>query len=403
VTSFRFIEPFMLRPSRGGGAAPGPHRSLCVRADHGLRWGRRHRSVCTPRRRRLDDEHLAGACCYHFSHLIGAAPLGCQEEERPPVRATKGSAEYGTIMTPDPGEPASVHRVSSAQPTDRPRVFLSYAQDDQVLAARISETLDQSDIPTTSQVWEVVARDWPSSLGETIRVSDVVVLLLGPAAVSSLWVASDITLVLSEEFDRRGVELIPVRAAPAELPPSLRDRAVVDLTDDFTEGLGQLVAQITATSQADFSAMTPRAFDDLVADMLQALGFHVDKVRQWPDPGVDLRATYQSTDPFGRLETEVWLVQAKLYSHKRVSVEAIRQLAGALAVASSATRGLLVTNAQLTSVAREYVEKLERTSQVRLGILDGLEVRRLLRRFPEVATRHFGGRAKKKLGRDGNS
>jgi hypothetical protein len=293
--------------------------------------------------------------------------------------------------------------VSDPKPTDRPRVFLSYAQDDHVLAARIGETLDQSDIPTTSQVWEVVARDFPSSLGETIRASDVVVLLLGPAAVSSLWVATDITVVLSREFDRRGVELIPVLAATAELPPALRDRAVVDLTEDFTEGVGRLVAQITATSQTDFSGMSPRAFDDLVADLLQALGFHLEKIRQWPDPGVDLRATYQRTDPFGRPETDVWLVQMKLYSHKRVSVEAIRQVAGAVAVASSATRGLLVTNAQLTSVAREYVEKLERTSQVRLSVLDGLELRRLLRQFPEVAARHFGGTAKKNPGRDGNS
>jgi hypothetical protein len=41
----------------------------------------------------------------------------------------------------------------------------------------------------------------------------------------------------------------------------------------------------------------------------------------------------------------VWLVEAKLYAHERVSFPTIRQLAGALAVTSGATRGLLVTNA----------------------------------------------------------
>lgn len=33
MTSFRFIDPFMLRPSPESGGAPEPHKSLCVRAD----------------------------------------------------------------------------------------------------------------------------------------------------------------------------------------------------------------------------------------------------------------------------------------------------------------------------------------------------------------------------------
>lgn len=120
-------------------------------------------------------------------------------------------------------------------------------------------------------------------------------------------------------------------------------------------------------------------------------------------PFVDLRVTYDRTDPFGLPETEVWLVGAKLYSHERVSVEALRSFAGALAVASGVTRGLLVTNAQLTSVAREYVEQLEGSTQVRLRVIDGVELRNLLRRFPAGAARDFGGMAASGPGPDGDS
>jgi restriction endonuclease Mrr len=236
-------------------------------------------------------------------------------------------------------------------------------------------------------------------LRETVQASDVVLLLLSPAAAGGRWIDA---LALSDDLDRRGVDLIPILGVSADLPPTMRDRAVVDLTRDFTAGLQQLAAQIEATAQANFSSMSPRAFEDLVADLLRAVGFGLD-ARHRTDPGKDLRATYQRVDPFGRPETEVWLVQAKLYAHERVSVDAIRQLAGALAVASGPTRGLLVTNAQLTSVARDYVAKLERSPNVRLRLIDGVELRRLLRQFPAIAARHFGETATSDPRRDGDS
>jgi hypothetical protein len=294
--------------------------------------------------------------------------------------------------------------VTSAKPTAARRVFLSYASDDHALAQRISDALTKSGIRTTDQVWEAsLGEDLTAKLRETIRASDVVVILLSRSAGASRWVGTELESALSRDLDRRGAELIPVLAAPTDLPPALRDRAVVDLTKDVTAGLQQLVEQIQATSRVDFSAMSPRAFENLVADLLRAVGFRLDDVRHRPDSGVDMRATYQRADPFGWPETEVWLVETKLYSHERVSIDAIRQLAGALAVASGGTRGLLVTNAQLTSVALEYVADLERSPHVRLRVLDGVELKRLLRQFPAIAERHFGETAKSKPGPDGDS
>jgi Restriction endonuclease len=84
-------------------------------------------------------------------------------------------------------------------------------------------------------------------------------------------------------------------------------------------------------------------------------------------------------------------VQAKLYRRGHVSVTTIRDLAGILAAAPGETRGLLVTSAQVTSVAMTYAAQLQSDSLMRLRLLDGLELRRMLRQFPAVAARHFGG------------
>lgn len=228
-------------------------------------------------------------------------------------------------------------------------------------------------------------------LREQIRASDVLVVLLSPAATTSSSVAEEVAAALTGDLDRRGVDVIPVIAAPTILPPALRDRRAIDLTGDVPGGVERLVTSIEAMSHADFSTLTPSTFEQLVADLLRAVGFTVEENFRPHDSGVDIRATYQRGDPFGGpYETEVWLVETKLYSHQRVSIPGIQQLAGALALAAPGTRALLVTNGQLTSVAREYVTDLSDNSHVRLRVIDGVELRRLLREYQGVTARYFG-------------
>ncbi len=279
-------------------------------------------------------------------------------------------------------------------PATSGRVFLSYAYDDHALAQLVSQALAQSGIRITS--WDASpGENLVERLREAIRASDVVILLVSPAVVGNLGASAELEFALSRDLGQRGVEVVPVLAAPTDLPPTLRNWSMVDLTKDFNAGLRQLVEQVQATSQADFSTLSPHEFEDLVASLLRSAGFRLDEVQNRPDTGVDLRATYQRDDPFGASETEEWLVQVKLYSHQRVSVDEIRRLAGTLAETSAGTRGLLVTNAQLTSVALEYVAELERNSRVRLRVLDGAEFKRLLRQFPAVVARHFGSEVAK--------
>lgn len=289
---------------------------------------------------------------------------------------------------------------NSQSPTTRPRVFLSYAHSDDLLAQRVREALTGFEVVSSDPVSHPAANaaDW---LRQSLRASDVVVVLLSPASTMSKWVNSEVEYALSRDLDRRGADLIPVLIAPTDLPPSLRDRQVLDLTGDIDGGLQRLVQQIEMTALADFDGMGPLKFELLIADLLRALGFDVEIAAGPGDMGADMRATYQRSDPFGSPETDVWLVETKLYSHQRISVEIIRRLAGVLAVSPGRTRGLLVTNAQLTSVAEEYVAELEQSSHITLRVVDGVELKRLLRQFPSVVSRHFGSAPTAR--RDGDS
>lgn len=268
-------------------------------------------------------------------------------------------------------------------------MFISYAASDRRLVERIRDELFRSGIELAEDAWETTdRRDWMSWIGRAISTSDVVVAILSPEATASPGVETE--LALAHDLDRLGAELIPVLAVPTELPDAVRERALVDFTSDFNSGIRTLLEQIQTVTRSNFSGMTPRDFEHLVADLLETVGFSLEEERDNPDK-VDLRARYERADPFGIPETEVWLVQTKLYSHQRVSVEAVRRLATLVSSAPSRTRGLFVTNTQLTSVAQKYITELELNPGVILRALDGIQLKRLLRQFPAVATRHFGG------------
>lgn len=280
--------------------------------------------------------------------------------------------------------------VTAAERNER-RVFLSYAYADVERANMIAAALAQAGIATTNPgpVETTSASAMKDRLADAIRTSDVVIVLVSAAAAQSPWVGWELGQVAPGGLRQRGVDVIPARLDDTPLPPDLPDRHVVDLAADFDSGLHHLVAQVDTATRIDFKRLTPQAFELLVADLLTAAGLDVDFASSPVDLGVDMRASRRVVDPFGAVETEAWLVECKLYGRGRISVDVIRQMAGFLAMAPVTTRGLLVTTAQITSVARDYLAGLERTARVRLSVLDGAELTALLREHLDIADRHF--------------
>jgi Restriction endonuclease len=83
-----------------------------------------------------------------------------------------------------------------------------------------------------------------------------------------------------------------------------------------------------------------------------------------------------------------------------VSVASIQQLVGLLAGAPAGTHGLLVTSGQLTSVAREFLVDLQASARVQVRVIDGVELTRLLQRYPAIVSTYFERRPE---GRDADS
>ena len=221
-------------------------------------------------------------------------------------------------------------------------------------------------------------------LAELVRTNDVVL---------QLWTANSSDQNFNEgelriDLEKRGATLIPV--AVGDEVNEERDYRVVKITDPISaEAVNKLIDEVTATSWIDFSALTPQVFESLVSDLFVMLGFRIYRSPSSADLGFDIKATHARPDPFGRLETETWLVETKFYQHSRVRIENIRSIIGAISLEPADTRGALITNSQISSVVQDYLTKLEKRTQARLRVIDGVELKRLIANFPPLVEKYF--------------
>jgi len=107
------------------------------------------------------------------------------------------------------------------------------------------------------------------------------------------------------------------------------------------------------------------------------------------DKGYDIRANYISTDPFGAEKEETWIAEVKFYRNARADLNAMRQMASYLERLPGQYKGLIITNGQLTSAAREWLALAENEHRIEVRVVDGTELKRLLLNNPQLVDRYF--------------
>jgi restriction system protein len=117
--------------------------------------------------------------------------------------------------------------------------------------------------------------------------------------------------------------------------------------------------------------LTPRQFEEFVAELYEKHGFEVELTPASRDGGVDLYAVRYET--FGKFLT---VVDCKRYSsHRPVGVRLVRQLRGVIED-TGASAGVLATTSSFTKGAREFQER----HQYRLALQDWFDLQDMLRR-----------------------
>ncbi len=279
--------------------------------------------------------------------------------------------------------------IESSAKRDR-RIFMSYAQADRDIGTYVSDALRNAGLRVGFDSWELAPGDSITEpIEKSVASSDLLLVLLSPRSVASRWVQSELNAGLGRELKDRDVCVIPTLIEDCKVPPSLADRAYVDLRHDLPGGVRRLVNQLGTAPDLDYSKLDSEQFEDLAADLLVELGFSIQRTPLMSDRGFDFVASFQTRDPFGAEKADTWFVEAKFSPQKRVSVSALRRILGSLMTSSGAKKGLVVTNSQPTSIAREFLSETVKNSGHEVRIIDGTELTALLVQHPSLVRRYF--------------
>jgi hypothetical protein len=271
-----------------------------------------------------------------------------------------------------------------------PQVFVSYASADSSAAKTIVEELRLRNLNVWLDADELRPGDrWAESIRIAISASSYFLLLLSKHSVRSSWVDHGVEAV-SKELQSRDVTFIPVLLEDCDIPPSLAMYQCFDMRSGVKENSEKLAEALKATPKIDFEKLSPQAFEQLVVDLLQKLGFvNLQSEIQQRDSGFDAVFEFRQKDPFGAETREVYVVETKLYRHSRADLQALRQLAGYAKNDPKINKALLVTNGNLTSVALDWVNDAPKVTGVLIRVIDGTELKRLLLQNTDLVSKYF--------------
>jgi HJR/Mrr/RecB family endonuclease len=126
-----------------------------------------------------------------------------------------------------------------------------------------------------------------------------------------------------------------------------------NLVSSYASVNDDLIAYLAANPRA-LRELTPRFFEEVVAELFRKRGFVVELTPRTRDGGYDVLAV--QSDALGK---SLYLIECKRYAASRkVGVEAIRGLYGVLQSARG-TRGIIVTTSSYTKAALAFATPLE--------------------------------------------
>ena len=288
-------------------------------------------------------------------------------------------------MPCEPGARAGLAAYCRGMPDDHPSsspgVFISYAQTGAAVAGEIARALgadgidvwiDRADLPQ--------GQSWLRHLGHVVTGAGAFVAVLAgtsrDASRTEEWAGA------ARAVQRRGIDVVPVVLPPADID-SLAGWPVIEYAGPDASRL--VADRIRLGAAIDLAGFSGSRLEALVSDLLQRMGWTIASGAPRPDEGYDLRVT-RAARPGSGWPTES-LVQIKAYREGRVSVSTISQLAYVVR-RHQGTTGLLVTNGQLTTVARSYAAEASQAGTP-IEIIDGPELRQMLMKHPDIALRHI--------------
>ncbi|MFC7589725.1 DEAD/DEAH box helicase family protein [Nonomuraea antimicrobica] len=259
-----------------------------------------------------------------------------------------------------------------------PRVFLASASADSHDAESVAISLRRQGVNIIHPAEGEEATDAIELVMSKIKAGDTLVPLLSEASVDAFWSHPEVDSLL----ERRGIEIIPAVLKPCFLPRALAERTVVDVT----RSVDDLMSALNVNSRIDLNILSSEEFEELTSILLRRIHFDVKNKFISSRYGVRSRRRVPRRPRVRR--------PGFLYSPNQVPPSAtelcgdLHRLASIISAHADRPHGLLITNAQITSVASEALADLTRKN-VQIRVIDGVRFKSFLLAQPDLVNHYF--------------
>ncbi|TFI43571.1 toll/interleukin-1 receptor domain-containing protein [Rhodococcus sp. 1R11] len=157
---------------------------------------------------------------------------------------------------------------------DPPRVFLSYAHEDQAVAELVSSALSSKGIEVWTDRKIAYGESVASAIGTGIDAADVILVLMSPASSASQWVSTEVAMAVANTLGGLHKRVLPVLIdgnSHDSVPPLLTGHQYLDLRNEVwnSSGLDKLVDEVFHGKPANTKYDAGRAVTKIETEILQ--------------------------------------------------------------------------------------------------------------------------------------
>jgi len=283
------------------------------------------------------------------------------------------------------------------------RIFISTTSSEREFADDLAKRLSKHGLTPFYDVFEAkLAEEWLQHVLYNVESSDVVLLLMPEHDYESKWIHKEINKSLKYKLKSRNILVIPVYLGRRVFLPSLNDQVSFFIENlsysgskkDYSESsVEKLVTYLSNLPKVNFELLDPVAFELLIIELLKKLRFLDIQHQSYDrDMGFDISAKTKTRNPFGGISYIHWAIEIKYNKNSRADISSLKQLSYYLEDRSLDVNGVLITNGQLTSTAREWLEYNEKEKRTSITVVDGIKLKQLLLKYPELVNRFFTSR-----------
>jgi HJR/Mrr/RecB family endonuclease len=261
---------------------------------------------------------------------------------------------------------------------NRPSIFICHSSSDKQFVRQLTNKLKLDGIETWFDEVEIKIGDQiHSKINEGLKKSDFFGVVLSRESVKSKWVENELNSASTlEKYKTSNIFILPLLIEDCDVPPLLLDKRYANFKEDFESAYKELTDSIfyhfqklhpefdlskirpvevdksllkqIATKEIDIDTLSPRGFEDLIAQLFHKLDYSVELPSFAKDGGVDIVASKEITRG---LKPHNVVIECKRFSKGNlIGSSFIRSLLGVMFM-RKVDRGILVTNSYFTREA----------------------------------------------------